>query len=255
MLSVIFELTNLETLVLDGHMESIEVLNQLHKLQKLKRLRVDSFISRNILDHLKFGVFNNLEELDARFYSASVESVGEMRRITPNLKKIVIHSATPETVNAMLETLQSLESVKIRANWNMSEKVYPNIKQLHVNANRFSLNAEQMTKHFPNLEDLQIYGGFMEAPEALFIELLSGWKRLKTLYMQIWTRSEVDSESALRWMQVHGEHLENASIIFGFVDPEFFWIDHVYAIERKTGGTFCIIKNYQIYTTRGYFSI
>jgi hypothetical protein len=252
---VIFELTNLETLVLDGHMESIEVLNQLHKLQKLKRLFVHYLVSRNILDHMKFGVFNNLEELDAYFDDASLESIREMRRITPNLKKLMVHSATPDTINAMLETLDTLESVKIRDNWNMSEKVCPNIKQLHVNANGFSLNAEQMTKHLPNLEDLKIYGGFMEASEALFIDLLSGWKRLKTLYMQIWTRSEVDSESALRWMQVHGEHLENASIIFGFVDPEFFWIDHVYAIERKTGGTFCIIKNYQIYTTRGYFSI
>jgi hypothetical protein len=54
----------------------------------LRRLKVSLGFSKNILDHLKFGVFNDLEELEACFEGASVESVRKMKRIAPNLKKI-----------------------------------------------------------------------------------------------------------------------------------------------------------------------
>jgi hypothetical protein len=49
-------------------------------------------VTENILDHLRLGVFNKLQELDASFYNASLESVREMTRITPNLKKIGIRA-------------------------------------------------------------------------------------------------------------------------------------------------------------------
>ncbi len=86
-------------------------------------------MSLNILDHLQFGVFNNLEELDASFYGASLDSIREMKRITPKLKKILIDCNSSATVNALLETLENLESVAIRgAKWKIpSEKFYPKV--------------------------------------------------------------------------------------------------------------------------------
>ncbi len=63
--NLVFGLTNLEVLELWGPLRDRSVLNKLHKLGKLKSLRVDQYVSRNILDHLEFGVFNELQELDA----------------------------------------------------------------------------------------------------------------------------------------------------------------------------------------------
>jgi hypothetical protein len=65
--NLVFGLTNLEVLELWGPLRdrSVFILNKLYKLGKLKSLRVDQYVSRNILDHLKFGVFNELRELDA----------------------------------------------------------------------------------------------------------------------------------------------------------------------------------------------
>ncbi len=238
--NTICELKNLETLVLDGISNS--GLNQLHKLEKLKKLRVGFLVSRNILDHLKFGVFNDLEELDAHFFNVSWESVGELKRIVPNLKKLVIHAAFSNTINAILETLDSLESVKIQNAWVMSRKVCPSIKHLRVALYKFEFNAELLTKKFPNLEDLKINDCSLEVKESFFAMLLSGLKQLKTLCLRIWSRSKLDPESALRWMQVHGKHLEEVNIIFYFPDPK---IDPMYAIEKKPGGAFCI-KNESI---------
>jgi hypothetical protein len=239
--NTIWELTNLETLILEGSSDGGD-LSKLYKLGKLKKLYADCFVSWNILDHLKFGVFNDLEELDAHFEGASEESVREMKRITPNLKKIAIYAASSDTINAMLDCLDTLESVEIRDAWSMSGKVCLNIKQLHARSNGFSLSAEQMTKKFPNLEDLKIEACSSEITGSFFAELLSGLKQLKTLYMRILSRSKLDPESALRWMQIHGKHLEEVSIILSFPDPK---IDPMYAIEKKSGGAFCI-KNENI---------
>jgi hypothetical protein len=236
--STICELKNLETLVLKGDSESSNGLNNLHKLGKLKKLCVGGFVSRNILNHLKFGVFNDLEELDACFYAASVESIREMKRITPNLKKLVIPLvSSSDTINALLETLESLESVTIWDAWDMSGKVCPSIKHLHVKTEEFSFSAEQMTKKLPNLEDLKINDCFFEATESFFATLLSGLKQLKTLYMIIWSRSKLDPESALQWIQQNGAHLEVVCIIFSFPDPK---IDPTYEIEKRQGAAFRI---------------
>ncbi len=74
-------------------------------------------ISTNLLEHLQFGFFNNLEELEACFKDASLESIQEMKRITPNLKKISIYSIPSETINALLGNLEDLEEVHILG-WN-----------------------------------------------------------------------------------------------------------------------------------------
>ncbi len=100
-LSMICELKQLETLELWGMAVENSGLNKLYQLEKLKRLKSSRYVSRNILDQLKFGVFEDLEELDACFRGASVESIQEMKRIIPNLKKIEIQYDTPsDIVNA-----------------------------------------------------------------------------------------------------------------------------------------------------------
>jgi hypothetical protein len=48
---------NLETLELDGEMSNRRNLNEIHKLQKLKRLKIGSKMSENILEHLRFGIW------------------------------------------------------------------------------------------------------------------------------------------------------------------------------------------------------
>jgi hypothetical protein len=57
----ICELKNLETLELDGcRMDDNSGLDNLQKLKQLKCLNVDKNVSKNILDHMKFGVFKDL---------------------------------------------------------------------------------------------------------------------------------------------------------------------------------------------------
>jgi hypothetical protein len=118
----ICELKNLEILEL---VRSINVnysngLNHLHRLEKLKRLVVPKEVATNILDHLKFGVFQDLEELEACFEGASMESFREMSRITPNLKKIEICDGVAlDAVDGLLRNLgvlEKLESVKVWRN-------------------------------------------------------------------------------------------------------------------------------------------
>jgi hypothetical protein len=113
-LGMICELKQLETLELRGDPVENNVLNKLYQLQKLKRLEIGWYVSRNILDQLKFGIFNDLQELDARFDGASVESIQEMKRITPNMKTIEIEYAASDTINALLETLENLERIKVK---------------------------------------------------------------------------------------------------------------------------------------------
>ncbi len=222
---MIWELKNLETLELDGETVSDRSsLNDIHKLQKLKRLKVD--ISSNILDHLQFGVFNDLEELDAFFTSASVESIREMKRITPKLKKIVIRHYSPSaTINALLETLENLESVAIRGTkWKIpSEKFYPKVKYLDVpRLNYQSASAEQFTKTFPNLETLRInICSLDEEPESFIVTLLSELKQLKELNMGITNLNEFDRDSTvLQCFQQHGNKLEAVQVCLYFGDSK-----------------------------------
>jgi hypothetical protein len=212
-LNAIWELKHLESLELDGSSRRNSGLDNLHKLKKLKRLAVEG----NILEHLKFGVFTDLEELDASISRASLETIQEMKRITPNLKKIEIHCYFSNKINALLETLENLEVVKIVSNeyWEMSEKVYPKIKQLSVYlATEAHFNAELVPKVFPNLEYLDIQDAEIEITEALFLTLLSGLKQLKTFNMGIGSETdfELDPDSTLRCFQENGKHLTEADI-------------------------------------------
>jgi hypothetical protein len=233
-LNMICELKGLESLELVSRVDVIDSsgLNNIHKLGKLKK-----GISRNILDHMQFGVFNDLEELHASFEGASVETAQEMKRITPNLKKIVICSASSETINALLTALENLEALKFDGfEWDvLSEKVHPKIKQFVFKY--FNFPAEQFTKVFPNLEYLKVGECSFEAREPFFITLLSGLKRLKTLYMRIWISSKLDPEATLQCFQEHGEHLEDPKIIFNSKFKQFKFV-----VEKGPGGSFCIQK-------------
>jgi hypothetical protein len=242
-LKLVFGMKNLEGLRLDGSVIDSSGLDQLHKLEKLKGLEVTSRISANILDHLRFGVFKDLEELDAYFEGASLESVQEMSQITPNLKKLVIHKASSDTVNIFLDTLENLESLNLLdcRDLEIPEKAHPKIKHLDHSC-RFDskCNAKQFTQQFPNLEYLKLYS-FTDVTESSFITLLRGLKRLKSLHMQIWRTSAIDSEAVLQCFRKYGDHLEDANIYFRFPGlktvPKF-------VIEKRPKGSFGVtMKN------------
>jgi hypothetical protein len=187
---MILELKNLEVLELWalGRVER-NAMNKLHKLEKLKILKTSLGFSMNILRDLQFGVFENLEELDASFLGASVEATREMKRITPNLKKIWYEnfsSDSADTINAMLDALEHLEAVQIKnGEFVVPDKVYPNIKTLFVFCKPgFRFNAEHISKAFPNLEVFVTDQSHFEVTESFFAQL-SGMKHLKALYMFI----------------------------------------------------------------------
>jgi hypothetical protein len=215
---LIFELKNLETLELEGRSNDSSGLGleNLHKLKKLKRLKVHQYVSKNILDHLQFGVFEDLEKLDAAFKDASVESVQEMSRIAPNLKTLEIQFSSSDQVNAFLETLAHLEFLKIwNVGWTITENIYPNLKYLHV-LYAYHLNPDRLQKQFPNLEFLRFEGCVITEPQSFLAPLLSGLKQLKKFYAYFRSDSILDPETVLQCLQEHGNHLEDGYVGFTF---------------------------------------
>jgi hypothetical protein len=215
--STILELKNLEILELRStwNTPGWEDLEGLYKLEKLKRLVVwNSWgllgVSRNIRSNMEFGVYNNLEDLEACFKSVSVESIREMNRITPNLKKLAIWADHSDIVDALLATLENLEYVSIRyCNCIPSEKVYPNIKCLQIGlCSTWTL----VLKVFPNLEFLQIDYCSFEVTKSSFIDLLSEFKQLKTLNIAIDVETTFGQESTLQCFREYGSHLEEFEV-------------------------------------------
>jgi hypothetical protein len=238
--NVICELKNLENLELNRRVRDPSGLGNLHNLKKLKRLKVGSWGARNVLDYLQLRVFNDLEELDANIWGASLESVQEMKRITPNLKKIDTIVDSSDKINALLETLENLESMRIRGrHWEISKKYYPKMKHLEVSLEYYShFNAKPIPKVFPNLEYLRISSCQVDITEALFIELLSGLKRLKTFKLRIQSEADLklNSDSAFQCFQQHGKHLADVQIDLLNSSSSGF------RILRKPGSSFCVSK-------------
>ncbi len=203
----------------------------------MKRLKVPARVSRNILDHLKFGVFEDLVELDASFLGASLESVQEMSRITPNLKKLTISCASSDTINAFLETLANLEALNVaNLKWEITEKVYPKIKYLQASCDE-KLSPEQFSfsKMFPNLEYSKLKYSTSKVTESFFDKLLKKLKQLKSLCMEIRCDPycfRLSPEFILRYLENYGKHLEEVNVVCWFghfrFDPEF-------AIEKRAG--------------------
>jgi hypothetical protein len=244
--NVIWQLKKLESLELWGIRTDRSILDNLHKLKTLKRLKVDVEVTGNILDHLKFGVFNNLEELDGFFQGFFLELVREMKQITPNLKKIWCQSVLlSDRYNALLEALEHLEALNICVlEWELNEKVYPKITHLQIYSELgFKIGAEQqLPKQLPNLKFLKIDLCRFEATDQFFITLLSGLKQLKTLIMNIWSYSKFDPDSTLLCFREYGGSLESVKIVFGFVDQEN---NQPFTIEKKAGESFYTLKMMQ----------
>jgi hypothetical protein len=210
-------LKSLETLKLDGSKRlwiELKSLRNLRYLENLKRLEIDGCLSRNILDHLRLGIFNNLEDLDASIQGASLDSIIDMKFVTPNLRKIKLWTDSSDTIiNALLHTLEHLESMEIYSckywAWKIpSYKIHPKIKYLKlcfVYDDQF--NAEQFTKIFPNLESLDIAFQPRNFTESFLVTFLSGMKQLKVLLLGT---SEVcfGIEFALQCIRDYGENLE-----------------------------------------------
>jgi hypothetical protein len=239
--SMILSLKNLEVLELDcSSRNTLTALNKLHELGKLKRLKCSRFI-RNILKHMKFGVFNALEELDASFEGDSVEATRELKRITPNLKKIWYRSAiSAVTTNAMLDALEHLEAVQISGSeWEIpSDKVYPKIKTLYISCEPgFNFKAEQLSKTFPNLEVFKNEkSSYIEIiTESFFVTLLSGLKHLKALHMFIRNFRQLDRTTVFECIQKFGNHLKDVEILLNF--PE---LTSGFAIEKGSDCSFFI---------------
>ncbi len=223
-LNTICELKNLESLELEGWARDRTPLSKLHKLQKLKRLNVHSIVGGNIFEHLQFGVFHSLEELHGNSYRASVESIREMKRTTPKLKKIELGAAlTSDAFSAVLESLEDLEYLEVSIiDWEITEKVYPKIKQLDMFSTdclKSGASAEMFTKVFPNLEYLRI----KEIPqdpvrvtESFFITLLTGLKQLKSLHLNIHSDTGFYCKFMLPCFRKYGKHLEEVDVS-GFV--------------------------------------
>jgi hypothetical protein len=234
-LNTFLELKSLESLQLRFLRNESSGLNNLYQLEKLKRLTVVGYVSRNILDHLPFGVYNNLEELDACFKGTSVESIQELQRCTPKLKKLKIQFGTPQTINGLLDTLENLEIIEFDGHqWNVPfEKVYPKIKQFSCNG--FNVDAEQFSQQFPNLEALSFRLRSVET-ESFFATLLGGLKQLKTLFVRIWSDADVDPEPVLQWILQYVKDLEEAKFFFGTNDGP----------NNNVKKSFCIRKGFMV---------
>jgi hypothetical protein len=163
-----------------------------------------------------------------------------MKRITPNLKKIDTIVDSSDKINALLETLENLESMRIRGrHWEISKKYYPKMKHLEVSLEYYShFNAKPIPKVFPNLEYLRISSCQVDITEALFIELLSGLKRLKTFKLRIQSEADLklNSDSAFQCFQQHGKHLADVQIDLLNSSSSGF------RILRKPGSSFCVSK-------------
>jgi hypothetical protein len=113
-----------------------------------------------------------------------------MKRITPNLKKLVIHSESSDIINAMLENLENLEFVVIDCwNWKLPvnlKSICPNIIHLY------------MSYHINSAEDI----------EQLTKDLLRHLKQLKTLSWKIDKSLQLRSTKFLRCIRDYGKNLE-----------------------------------------------
>ncbi len=229
--TTICQLKNLETLRLESERIADDDgdLRDLYKLTKLKKLVLSEWIGLNMLEHIRLGVWNDLEELVAYFDRAPYESFQELNRNAPNLKKLKILSTPSDIIEAFLGNLESLETVEIYLDhnffWTLPGKVCPQIKHLDINTTLVpDFTAEQFTKAFPNLEFFKSENfcideySNIELTESFFVTLLSGLKQLKGIFMKIFIQKELklDGESLLRCFKKHEESLEYVEVHFRY---------------------------------------
>lgn len=228
-LNLIWELKNLEVLELNCEVEipgnNKSILNNIHKLAKLKRLKIHGNLTENILDHLQFGVLKDLEDLVAWFYDDSIdgselepEKVKMLKRNAPNLKRIKISSDFPHTINVLLENLENLESVTISCEeleepFPNPELICPKIKYLKLKF-PFQSSVGQITKLFPNLETLIMSDYIVTLTKSDLLELLNGLKHLKKLHLRVWDEfeAEINSKFFLEYIPSYNKNLSEVEI-------------------------------------------
>ncbi len=194
----------------------------------------------NILKHMKFGVFENLEELNACFLDVSSDSIQEMNQITPNLKKLEIRYASLDTIHALLETLDNLETVAIQHcswDWEITDQqqfICPNLKHLSC-ASGYKLSAESITRLFLNLESYQNGNFRTQVTEPFFDTLLGGLKQLKTLNLKARNFAVLEPDVVLQSFLKHGRNLEDVEVVLWSND--LMIVPH-FVIEKRPGGSF-----------------
>lgn len=164
-----------------------------------------TFPEDNILAHMQSSVFNHLESLEADFEGASLESVANLKKIAPNLKKLKLWSGSSEM--AMLEHLEKLEKMKIGGGpnsvWELTGEqsfICPSVKFLKCDRSFVCDSIERLPVMFPNVEVLKFYLW----PAQLNIHdsvrmLLAGMKKLKKLILeQVLDDGELETETILQ---------------------------------------------------------
>jgi hypothetical protein len=174
-------------------------LGDLYRLENLKKFKFSGnmmYMPDNILNSLRFGVFQNLEDLEGHFFNHDLESIRNMKWITPKLKAIKLKFINSDGINVLLEALENLEHLRINwSGWDFQPKsVYPKIKRIEFFHVDFSLNfAKNLVKIFPNLEFLMIkcdedVNMTKSMLETLLVELM----QLKELKLGVYY-AEIDS--------------------------------------------------------------
>ncbi len=191
--NLIFGLTNLEVLELNSYLTGSQSdrLNDLYRLENLKKLNIYDKDQNNILNNLRFGVHKSLEELDGCFsYNDDLEAIRDMKRITPKLKTIKIKFIDSRPINVLLETLENLEHLQLEYYFCdfPQNSVYPKMKHFEL----FPLvlifeKVQKLVKTFPNLQRLIIKDLFINLTKSMLKTLLGELKQLEELKILVYT--------------------------------------------------------------------
>jgi hypothetical protein len=217
----IYELKDLEELELDSNLPSFimsDGMNKIHKLEKLRGLKLSGNLSMNIMGNLQFGVHNCLEDLDACFWRTDLESIEEIDRIVPNLKTLKMTSDSSETLSALLANIKNLESLTVHnrlTRWGIPTipgPVFPKLKHLKIH-DRIYVNPRKLARTFPNLESLKIEHSTTEIKKSYLVVLLSELKQLKELKLGTHGfRFNFDSNFVIQTIQNYGKNLRKIKI-------------------------------------------
>jgi hypothetical protein len=223
---LIFELKNLESLDLwcDSSLPDSRKLNDLQKLKNLKFLKVSGCNHGNILNHLRIVIFEDLEELDGQFYNVDLESIEDLNRIAPKLKKLTVSTVSSPTINKLLETLENLEILTVKyLNWELPSFISPKIKQLkYLNESFDSDHARLLVQIFPNLDRLIIKDCCSNLTKRFLETVLRGLNRLEELQVGLqYGKVKFDADFVLQCVNKFGKNLKKICVGFQSDEDDF----------------------------------
>ncbi len=231
--SFIFELKNLEVLELESNYwadgtgnatEENDSLNDLYKLEKLRKLKVVGRNFGNIFNHLRVVTFEDLEELDGQFYNVDLESIEELNRIAPKLKKLTVSTVSSPTINKLLETLANLEILTVKyLNWELPSFISPKIKQLkYLNESFDPDHARLLVQIFPNLDRLIIKDCCSNLTKRFLETVLRGLNRLEELQVGLqYGKVKFDADFVLECVKKFGKNLKKICVGFQTDEDDF----------------------------------